>query len=157
MGVIGGNGSAGEPTNVLACRSDVDLNALFKYDLHQGVCLEVTMIIDDTEKVKCSEIQEKDISGVRMKVLISENDGAPNFVMREFAVEAGGHTAYHTHEWEHEVYVLDGKGAVKQGETEYLVKKGSFVLVKPNEEHQFINKGHDTFRFICVVPHIKTP
>ncbi len=110
------------------------------------------MIVEDTKKVKYSEIDQPDITGVRMKVLLGSDEGAPNFVMREFAIESGGHTAYHTHEWEHEVYVLDGEGAIKQGDREVPVKRGSFALVKPNEEHQFLNKGKGTFRFICVVP-----
>ena len=110
------------------------------------------MIVDDTRNVKPTEFDEPDISGVQMKVLIGSSDGAPNFVMREFAIESGGHTAYHTHEWEHEVYVLDGRGAIRQGDEEIPVKKGSFALVGPSEEHQFLNKGSDTFRFICVVP-----
>ena len=113
------------------------------------------MIVDETKKIQCTEIQEADISGVKMKVLLGSDQGAQNFVMREFAIGRGGHTAYHTHEWEHEVYVLDGKGAIKQGDKEYPVKKGSFAFVKPNEEHQFLNKGHRAFRFICVVPLMK--
>jgi len=110
------------------------------------------MIVEDTKNVKFTEIDEPDITGVRMKVLLGSDDGAPNFIMREFAIEKGGHTAYHTHEWEHEVYVLDGEGAIKQGDREIPVEKGSFALVKSHEEHQFLNKGSSTFRFICVVP-----
>jgi len=110
------------------------------------------MRVDDTRNVKPAEINEPDITGVQMKVLLGSDDGAPNFVMREFTIEEGGHTAYHTHEWEHEVYVLEGEGAIKQGDKAIPVKRGSFALVKPNEEHQFLNKGRGPFRFICVVP-----
>ena len=110
------------------------------------------MIVNETKKIDCTEIKEPNISGVRMKVLLGSDDGAPNFVMREFAIERGGYTAYHTHEWEHEVYVLEGRGAIRQGDKEHLVSKGSFALIKSNEEHQFLNKGRSVFRFICVVP-----
>jgi len=110
------------------------------------------MKVEDTRNVKCTDVDEPGIEGVRMKVLLGSDQGAPNFVMREFAIEKDGHTAYHTHEWEHEVYVLDGKGAIKQGDREIPVEKGSFALIKPDEEHQFLNRGSRTFRFICVVP-----
>ena len=110
------------------------------------------MIIDETKNVQPTEVNEPDISGVGMKILMGTDQGAPNFVMREFVLEKGGHTAYHTHEWEHEVYVLEGDGAIKQGDVEHPVRKGSFALVKPNEEHQFLNRGEGVFRFICVVP-----
>jgi quercetin dioxygenase-like cupin family protein len=110
------------------------------------------MRIDEEKKVKCTEVQEQDIEGVSMKVLIGEDQGAPNFVMRVFDLEKGGHTAYHTHEWEHEVYVLEGEGAIIQKGTEFPIHEGTFALIKPHEEHQFVNKGPGNLRFICVVP-----
>ena len=90
--------------------------------------------------------------GVRMKILMSEQDGAPTAVMRVFDVAPGGYTPFHTHDWEHEVYVLQGRGVVREGEKEHALEKGTFVLVEPGEEHQFINRGDDALRFICVVP-----
>jgi quercetin dioxygenase-like cupin family protein len=90
--------------------------------------------------------------GVGMKILMSEKDGAPTAVMRVFEVEPGGYTPFHTHSWEHEVYVLEGKGVVREGQKEHILDKGTFVLVEPGEEHQFINRGDDVLRFICVVP-----
>ena len=110
------------------------------------------MKIGKAEDIAPAPVQEEDITGVRMKILMSDKDGAPNFVMRVFEVEPGGHTAFHTHTWEHEVYVLGGKGVVKEGQKDHHVEKGSFVLVAPGEEHQFINPGTDVFKFICVVP-----
>jgi quercetin dioxygenase-like cupin family protein len=112
----------------------------------------VEMLVDDEKTVKGTEVEEKDIEGVQMKVLIGDEQGAPNFVMRVFDLEQGGHTAYHTHEWEHEVYVLEGKGAIVQKGTEFPIQKGTFALIKPDEEHQFVNKGGEPLRFICVVP-----
>jgi quercetin dioxygenase-like cupin family protein len=114
--------------------------------------MEVEMIVGKEENVEPTEVNEKDIEGVSMKVVISPEAGAPNFVMRVFDIQPGGHTAYHTHAWEHEVYVLEGKGMVRQGEKEHLLEKGSFVLVPPGEEHNFANTGDGLFRFICVVP-----
>jgi quercetin dioxygenase-like cupin family protein len=113
------------------------------------------MIVGKESSVKPTEVDEKDIEGVSMKVLMGHEDGAPNFVMRVFDIQPGGHTAYHTHAWEHEVYVLAGKGMVRQGEKEHALEKGSFVLVPPEEEHNFANTGADVFRFICVVPIVR--
>ncbi len=113
------------------------------------------MIVGKEKNVEPAEVNEKDIEGVSMKVVISSEDGAPNFVMRVFDIQPGGHTAYHTHAWEHEVYVLEGKGMVRQDKREYTLEKGSFVLVPPEEEHSFSNTGDGLFRFICVVPIVR--
>jgi quercetin dioxygenase-like cupin family protein len=113
------------------------------------------MKVGKTESVEPAEIQEKGIEGVSMKVIISTEDGAPNFVMRVFDIQPGGHTPYHSHEWEHEVYVLEGKGCVREGEKEHALGPGSFAFVAPNEEHNFANTGDGVFRFICVVPIVK--
>jgi quercetin dioxygenase-like cupin family protein len=110
------------------------------------------MIVDKATNVTYVDVQEENISGVRMRILMSEKNGAPNFTMRVFDIAQGGHTAYHTHEWEHEVYVLAGSGAVRHGDTEHEVGPGSYALVPSGEKHQFMNKGPDTFSFICVVP-----
>ena len=110
------------------------------------------MLVGKVKDVSPAEILEQGIKGVGMKVVISETEGAPNFVMRVFEIEPGGHTPYHTHDWEHEIYVLEGSGVVRQGKREHPLRKDSFALVVPGEEHQFINKGDGVFRFICVVP-----
>ncbi|HEY5765719.1 MAG TPA: cupin domain-containing protein, partial [Candidatus Deferrimicrobiaceae bacterium] len=68
---------------------------------------------------KWSEIEGKpvadpDARGVTIRVLMGENVGAPTFTMRHFEVAPGGSTPYHSHPWEHEVYVLSGKGIARR-------------------------------------------
>ena len=96
---------------------------------------------------------EGSIKGVEKRVLIGLKEGAPNFVMRLFTMEPGGHTDYHSHPWEHEVFVVEGEITVvgPDGKEETL-KEGSFVFVEPNEKHQFKNNSNKTARFICVIP-----
>lgn len=113
------------------------------------------MKIDKAKNVKGGPVKETEAKGVTLKVLLSEKEGAPNFVMRVFEIEPGGYTAYHTHAWEHEVYVLEGKGAVRQKGRDNAIENDSFVLVAPNEEHQFVNLGDVPFKFICVIPRPK--
>ena len=113
------------------------------------------MKIDKAKNVTAGPVKETEAKGVTMRVLISEKEGAPNFIMRVFEIEPGGYTAYHTHAWEHEVFVLDGKGAVRQKGRDHAIDKDSFVLVAPEEEHQFVNVGNSPFRFICVIPRPK--
>jgi len=90
--------------------------------------------------------------GVEMRPLITEREGAPHFAMRVFTLEPGGHTPYHAHAWEHQVYILDGHGSVRSTDGERPLQKGDCVLVAPYEEHQFCADS-DGLQFICCAPH----
>ncbi len=105
--------------------------------------------------VEGKAVTEAGADGVTIRVLMGDNVGAPNFTTRHFEVAPGGHTPYHTHPWEHEVYILSGKGKARRkgGETE--VGPGSFVYVPPDEEHSFVNAGDAPFSFLCVIPAAK--
>lgn len=90
--------------------------------------------------------------GVRIRVAIGEEQGAPNFVMRVFDVEPGGHTPHHAHDFEHEVFVVEGKGShVEQDKVESL-EPGDVVYVASGVAHQFRAAEDEGLRFICVVP-----
>ncbi len=52
----------------------------------------------------------------RVRWLIGQPDGAPNFAMRQFEVAPGGYTPKHSHPYEHEVFVLEGSGVVLEGD-----------------------------------------
>ncbi len=110
------------------------------------------MVVKHWREAEEMRPQEPGATGVRMRVLIGPEEGAPNFVMRHFTVEPGGQTPYHSHPWEHQVFVLSGQGEVRQGETSWPVGPGSVVYVSPGEEHQFVNRGRDALVFLCVIP-----
>lgn len=90
--------------------------------------------------------------GVKVRWLITEETGAPNFAMRQFLVEPGGATPFHTHPWEHEAFILSGSGVVIGGDDKKLLKPGDVVFVPPDEEHQFMNTGDEELRFLCLIP-----
>ncbi|HZK66963.1 MAG TPA: cupin domain-containing protein [Chloroflexota bacterium] len=92
--------------------------------------------------------------GAYIRWVIAGEQGAPNFAMRIIEIEPGGHTPFHQHGPEHEVYVLEGSGHVKgpKGEAEFSIQAGDVALVLPNEEHQFVNVGDTPLKFICVIP-----
>lgn len=75
----------------------------------------------------------------------------PNFVMRLFTIEPGGHTPLHSHPWEHEVFVVSGSG-VTAGELEAEFSAGDALFVPAGEVHSFRNTGAEALRIICVVP-----
>jgi quercetin dioxygenase-like cupin family protein len=88
----------------------------------------------------------------RKRVLLGPSQGAPHFVVRRFTIGVAGHSPYHTHPWEHGVYVLAGRGEVRFAGGATSVEPGDFACVPAMDEHQFANTGDEPFEFLCVVP-----
>ena len=108
------------------------------------------MIVKDYRQVTPESVVEA--PGLTVRWVIGEKDGAPNFAMRVFEVEADAATPFHTHAWEHEVFILAGNGHVREEGGETPFQKGDVVFVAPEEKHQFVNDGDTDLRFICVIP-----
>ena len=92
------------------------------------------------------------VKGAAGRVLIGRADGATNFCMRIFELSAGGHTPRHTHEWEHEIFIHHGEGAVFKGGQWVPVSTGTAVFIPAREEHQIENTGQEVLAFVCVIP-----
>lgn len=90
--------------------------------------------------------------GVTMRVVAGPAEKAPTFVMRVFEIQSGSSTPLHAHPWEHEVFVLAGKGILRSEGRETPLMEGDAIVVLPNERHSFLGIGRETFRIICVVP-----
>jgi len=110
------------------------------------------MNVKHTEEVEAQPVTMEGSSGCQVRWLVGPRDGAPNFAMRQFEVAAGGYTPRHSHDYEHEVFVLEGEGVVFENDTAHPLRAGDVVLVKPNEVHQFRNTGASPMKFLCLVP-----
>ena len=97
------------------------------------------------------------VRGVTKRVLIGPEQGAPNFVMRLFTLDAGGHSPRHTHAWEHEIYILSGRGTAVSAEGDTEIGAGDFIYVPPNDLHQVRNTGSEPLEFLCLVPRSGEP
>jgi quercetin dioxygenase-like cupin family protein len=84
--------------------------------------------------------------------VIGRKEGAPNFAMRVAELDPGSASPLHTHQEEHEVFVLSGSGKVRAGGKQAELAEGDVVFIQPLEEHTFINDGEELLRFICVIP-----
>jgi quercetin dioxygenase-like cupin family protein len=96
---------------------------------------------------------EEDSSRLRVRWLITKEIGAENFAMRLFEMDAGGNSPFHSHSWEHEVFILEGEGlAVGEG-GERKFRAGDVLFIPPNEKHQLKNNGEKTVKFLCLIPY----
>ena len=110
------------------------------------------MRIKVAEDVPAEAVEVDGAEGVKIRLLIHDAEGAPNFYMRQFIVAAGGHTPRHTHPWEHEMYMLSGAGAIVTAEGEVPLRLGQAVYVAPDEDHRFRNTGAEDLKFLCLIP-----
>ena len=110
------------------------------------------MQVTASHQIESKPVEMADASKCHFKILVGESANAPNFVMREFTVEPGGHTPRHFHDYEHEVYVLSGSGQVLENDKWHNIHAGDVVFVAPNETHQFKNESDSELKFLCLIP-----
>jgi len=108
-------------------------------------------------KINIDEIPQDGINrvymqGVSIRYLVVEEFGAPNFELRYFELQKGARTSLDQHPYEHEVFVLKGKGKMLIGEEEHELRSGDAVLIEPNEVHRLFQSGQEPLGFLCVVP-----
>lgn len=110
------------------------------------------MKVTPYDEVKSVEVTMPGSHACKVRWLVDEQDGAPNFAMRQFEVAPGGYTPRHSHPYEHEVFVLEGEGTIYEGDEPKPLRPGTVVFVAPDEVHQFKNNGTAPLKFLCFVP-----
>lgn len=110
------------------------------------------MKVNHYEQIDAKPVTMEGASGCAVRWLISQDDGAPSFSMRQFEVQPGGFTPRHSHPYEHEVFVLEGDGQLFEGDQPHRLKAGDVVLIKPDEVHQFRNSSDRPLKFLCLIP-----
>jgi quercetin dioxygenase-like cupin family protein len=92
-------------------------------------------------------------SGNKIYWLVTTDNGAKDFEMRYIEIPPGGQSSNGSHEHEHEVYIVKGKGWIKGDYPDKELLPGMGVFVPGNEQHQWVNQSKtEPFGFICVVP-----
>jgi len=104
---------------------------------------------DNFEKKEITDLEGAE--NVEKEVLLGDPEGVENFAMRRFSLGAGGHTPHHAHDWEHEIYVLSGRGKIKTEKGDEKLSPGDAVYVPSNEKHQFVSEC-EGMTFLCLVP-----
>ncbi len=109
------------------------------------------MKVFDYKEIEPQEV-EGEAGGVTVRWLIDKKTPAPNFYMRMFEITPRGYTPLHRHAWEHEVFILEGKGRVQGGGEEREFGPYDVVYIPPEEEHQFKNTGDIVIKMLCLIP-----
>jgi len=99
--------------------------------------------------------EQPQLAGMQATIrwLISRKEGAPHFAMRVVEIKRSGEKIpLHRHPYEHEIFIIEGKGALLSPNGIQPLAYGDFAYVAPDEEHGFENTTDLPFRFICVIP-----
>ncbi len=98
-----------------------------------------------------SEVKEMPMEGgARIRWLITHKDGAPTFSMRLINIPKGGNTPFHSHDYEHEIYILEGRMEATIGDKLKEASRDDFLYIPPNAYHGM--RALDDLKIICVVP-----
>ncbi len=106
-------------------------------------------------KTNLEEVAVEGAKNTKIRWLISEKDAAKNFFMRMFEVAPAGFTPYHKHNWEHEIFVVEGDGKLITEKDEQVFSKGDVMFINPDSFHQFRNTGDSILKFLCIIPNVK--
>lgn len=108
------------------------------------------MLIRNIEATPLKPVEMPGAHGAKMAVMVGRSDGAPNFALRQIQVDAGGHTPRHSHDYEHEVFIVEGEGEVLLDGAYRPIRAGDVLYVPADSEHQF--RTDSGLRFLCLVP-----
>jgi len=104
------------------------------------------------KKRELKDVEMADSQKVTMRWLVGRQTGAKTYAMRIFEIAPGGIIPLHSHQEEHEIFVLSGKVKII-GDLGGIAKKDDVIFVPSNEPHGYDNtEGKEIFRFICVIP-----
>ncbi len=109
--------------------------------------MHVTSVSD---KGEFEALAREGASRVKVRYLLEKSAGARHFYLRYYAVEEGGHTPLDRHGYEHEVFVLEGRGVMVSEDGEIQIKPGDAIYLGPNDLHQFRNPNSERLVFLCV-------
>jgi len=93
-----------------------------------------------------------EIEGVTRRDVLTAEDGVPLVGMNIVEISTHASTPSHYHPWEHEIFIVSGKGIVvgEQGSTP--IGEGNVIFIPANETHCFVNTATEMLRFISVEP-----
>lgn len=110
------------------------------------------MIVKHADDIAFGKVNMEGVSGTYIQWLASKTDGAPTFAMRRFKIEPGGTIPLHDHPWEHEIFILSGRGVAYNDKERTEIGPGDVLFIPPEEPHGYDNTGDGELTFICMIP-----
>lgn len=93
-----------------------------------------------------------EVEGVSRREVLTADDGATYVNMQIVEITTHASTPTHHHQWEHEIFIVSGKGIVVGEHGSTPIAEGNVVFIPAGETHCFVNTGDETLRYINVEP-----
>ena len=112
-----------------------------------------------SQEVPSDIVREPGAKQATIKRLIDTTDGADRFVLSLFELTPNGSTPAHYHEWEHEIFILEGNMQLVLPHEKRTVnlQGGDVIFIPRNEPHGFITGANQTCQFLVVAPTERPP
>jgi quercetin dioxygenase-like cupin family protein len=112
-----------------------------------------------SQEVAADIVREPGAKQATIKRLIDTTDGADRFVLSLFELKPNGSTPPHYHEWEHEIFILQGSMQLLLPHEERTVtlQANDIVFIPRNEPHGFVTGEDQTCQFLVVAPTERPP
>lgn len=112
-----------------------------------------------SQEVPSDIVREPGAKQATIKRLIDTTDGADRFVLSLFEVKPNGSTPPHYHDWEHEIFIVDGSMTLQlpQEKRDVKVSGGDVIFIPRNEPHGFVTGPNETCHFLVVAPTERPP
>ena len=103
--------------------------------------------------VSYTELEAKEIEkSSKLKIRWLNDGGSNNFAVRHCEIEPGGYSPHHNHPWEHEIFVLEGKGTVLGIKKTKIISAGNLISIPAEETHQIRNNSKKILKILCMIP-----
>jgi len=101
-----------------------------------------------------SEKLAKGAEKTEVQYLIDDRQGSDRFALRLYTIQKNGHTPLDQHQYEHQVYILQGEGLLRESKDAASplkrLKPGDSIFIPSNAVHQFSNVRDEPLVFLCV-------
>lgn len=110
------------------------------------------MIHRRTDDVPSIEVVMEGVERTSMQWVFSRLEGAPNFSMRRFVISPRGRIGLHSHPWEHEIFILSGRGTAFTPDERADIGPGDAMYIPSHELHGYENTSGEDLVFLCMIP-----
>ncbi len=103
--------------------------------------------------IKYADVPAVDVEeGFKFRMRLLNAEGSENFAVRHCEFEPGGFSALHSHDFGHEIFILEGQGSLVGEKGTATIVAGDAISIPAGETHQMKNTGQTTLRLLCMEP-----